>query len=50
VEIVAKIESELHVKTGNLDLAMADYFDFICGTARGTIIADRRAGRSDRAF
>jgi patatin-like phospholipase/acyl hydrolase len=39
VEILAKLESELRSRLGNNDLVMADYFDFVCGTSTGAIIA-----------
>jgi uncharacterized protein len=39
VEILAKLEAELRAKTGNPDLVLADYFDFVCGTSTGAIIA-----------
>ena len=39
VEILAKLEAELRVKTGKPDLVLADWFDFVCGTSTGAIIA-----------
>jgi patatin-like phospholipase/acyl hydrolase len=39
VEILAKIEAELRAKMGNADLVLADWFDFVCGTSTGAIIA-----------
>lgn len=39
VEILAKIEAELRAKSGNENLVLADYFDFVCGTSTGAIIA-----------
>jgi patatin-like phospholipase/acyl hydrolase len=39
VEILAKLEGELRAKTGNPDLVLADWFDFVCGTSTGAIIA-----------
>ena len=39
VEILAKLESELRAKTGNPTLLLCDYFDFVCGTSTGAIIA-----------
>lgn len=39
VEILAKIEADLREKTGKPDLLLADWFDFVCGTSTGAIIA-----------
>jgi patatin-like phospholipase/acyl hydrolase len=39
VEILARLEQELRQKSGNPDLLLGDYFDFICGTSTGGIIA-----------
>ena len=39
VEILAKIEANLQVKLNKPDLILADYFDFVCGTSTGAIIA-----------
>ncbi|SJM91526.1 Patatin [Crenothrix polyspora] len=39
VEILAKIEAELRVARKKPDLVLADYFDFVCGTSTGAIIA-----------
>lgn len=39
VEILAKLESELRAQTGNPKLLLCDYFDFVCGTSTGAIIA-----------
>ena len=40
VEILAKIESELRLKLDKDDkFVLADYFDFVCGTSTGAIIA-----------
>lgn len=39
VEILAKLESELRAKSGRVDLVLADFFDFACGTSTGAIIA-----------
>lgn len=39
VEILAKLESDLRTKTGNDKLVLADWFDFVCGTSTGAIIA-----------
>jgi patatin-like phospholipase/acyl hydrolase len=39
VEILAKIEADLRAKLGKADLVLADYFDFVCGTSTGAVIA-----------
>jgi len=39
VEILAKIEPDLRTARNEPDLVLADYFDFICGTSTGAIIA-----------
>jgi uncharacterized protein len=39
VEILAKLEGELRAKTGNPKLVLADWFDFVCGTSTGAIVA-----------
>ena len=39
VEILAKIETDLRIAQNNPDLVLADYFDFVCGTSTGAIIA-----------
>lgn len=40
VEILVRIEDELRVKLGRGDdFVLADYFDFVCGTSTGAIIA-----------
>lgn len=39
VEILAQIETELRAQTGKPDLVLADWFDFVCGTSTGAIIA-----------
>lgn len=39
VEILAKIEADLRVARNEPDLVLADYFDFVCGTSTGAIIA-----------
>ncbi len=40
VEILAKIETDLRAKLGkDQNFVLADYFDFVCGTSTGAIIA-----------
>ena len=39
IEILARIESLVREKTGNPELILADYFDYIAGTSTGAIIA-----------
>jgi uncharacterized protein len=39
VEILARIESDLRQAAGNPSLVLADYFDFVCGTSTGAVIA-----------
>jgi predicted acylesterase/phospholipase RssA len=39
VEILAKLEGDLRAKLGKADLRLADYFDFVCGTSTGAVIA-----------
>ena len=40
VEILAKIEADLRAKLGkDQNFVLADYFDFVCGTSTGAIIA-----------
>ncbi len=39
VEILAKLEADLRAATGNKNLLLGDYFDFVCGTSTGAIIA-----------
>jgi len=39
VEILARVERELRQRKGDADLVLADWFDFICGTSTGAIIA-----------
>src|SRR5690242_4142555 len=39
VEILAKLEAQLRAATGKPDLVLADWFDFVCGTSTGAIIA-----------
>ena len=39
VEILARLEADLRQQLGRPDLVLGDYFDFICGTSTGGIIA-----------
>ena len=39
VEILAKLETDLRERTGKSDLVLADFFEFVCGTSTGSIIA-----------
>jgi uncharacterized protein len=39
VEILAAMESHLRRKLGNPQLVLADWFDFVCGTSTGAVIA-----------
>lgn len=39
VEILAKLEGDLRAKLAKPDLVLADWFDFVCGTSTGAIIA-----------
>lgn len=39
VEILCKIEADLRLKNGNEKMVLADFFDFVCGTSTGAIIA-----------
>ena len=39
VEILAKIEADLRIAHNKPNLVLADYFDFVCGTSTGAIIA-----------
>jgi predicted acylesterase/phospholipase RssA len=39
VEILARIEAQLREQRGKPNLVLADYFDFVCGTSTGAIIA-----------
>lgn len=39
VEVLARIEAQLRAQRGQPDLVLADYFDFVCGTSTGAIIA-----------
>ncbi len=39
VEILARIEADLRAKLGKPDLVLADWFDFVCGTSTGAMIA-----------
>jgi patatin-like phospholipase/acyl hydrolase len=38
-EILARLEADLRRASGNPDLVLADFFDFVCGTSTGAIIA-----------
>lgn len=39
VEILAKLEADLRAHLGKPDLVLADWFDFVCGTSTGAMIA-----------
>ena len=39
VEILARIEADLRAELKKPDLVLADWFDFVCGTSTGAIIA-----------
>lgn len=39
VEILARLEAQLRSAAGNPSLLLADYFDFVCGTSTGAVIA-----------
>jgi patatin-like phospholipase/acyl hydrolase len=39
VEILARLEDDLRQRTGRPDLVLGDWFDFVCGTSTGAIIA-----------
>jgi len=39
LEVLLKIESLLRAKSGNAELVLADYFDYVAGTSTGAIIA-----------
>lgn len=39
VEILARMEAELRVALQRPEMVLADYFDFVCGTSTGAIIA-----------
>lgn len=39
VEILAKLEADLRAELKKPDLLLCDYFDFVCGTSTGAIIA-----------
>jgi predicted acylesterase/phospholipase RssA len=39
VEILARLEAALRSELGKPDLVLADYFDFVCGTSTGAIVA-----------
>ena len=54
VEILAKLETDLRARLGKPGLVLADYFDFVCGTSTGAVIASCIAAGMDmqklRAF
>lgn len=39
VEILARLESDLRTELGKPDLLLCDYFDLVCGTSTGAIVA-----------
>ena len=39
IEILDRVERELRAASGNLNLVLADYFDYVAGTSTGAIIA-----------
>ena len=39
VEILAKLEADLRIQYKKPDLVLADWFDFVCGTSTGAMIA-----------
>lgn len=39
IEILVKLERELRIKLEKPELVLSDYFDFVCGTSTGAIIA-----------
>ncbi|MDZ7751469.1 MAG: patatin-like phospholipase family protein [Gammaproteobacteria bacterium] len=39
VEILAKLESDLRAQLDKADLVLSDWFDFVCGTSTGAVIA-----------
>jgi uncharacterized protein len=39
VEILVRLEADLRVATGRPSLVLGDWFDFVCGTSTGAIIA-----------
>jgi patatin-like phospholipase/acyl hydrolase len=39
VEVLATLEADLRMQFGNPQMLLADYFDFVCGTSTGAIIA-----------
>jgi uncharacterized protein len=49
VEILAKLETDLRKRLNKPSLVLADYFDFVCGTSTGAIIATCIASGMDTA-
>jgi patatin-like phospholipase/acyl hydrolase len=49
VEILARLECELRAHLAQPDLVLGDYFDFICGTSTGGIIASCLSSGMDMA-
>jgi uncharacterized protein len=49
VEILAKLEADLREKLAQPNLLLGDYFDFVCGTSTGAIIAACLAAGMDTA-
>ena len=49
VEILAKLESDLRARLNRPDLLLGDFFDFVCGTSTGAMIAACLAAGMDTA-
>jgi hypothetical protein len=49
VEILARLEDELRSATGNPQLVLGDWFDLVCGTSTGAIVAACLAAGMDVA-